>query len=1476
MVRPHSSPPRCRWFHRRGLRLGTLRRVLLILGLIAPAGMLLPHCVVAQDEPQLVHSAVPPRDRDAELKLHQAGILLEQSQLVPALTLIREVLEAPLGEGTGFIRTQSQPDREVLTGSRAAARQLLARMPGEGHRLYLLQAEPLARMALDNAVTEDDWLSIAVRFAATEAGLEALRLLANWHLDLSNYRQAAAAYRHILRHALLPPADRPFLERRLQTIEDLSRPASATATAPLVRAASLSPTGHPAATDQIAARRLAGALQTPVWQVELPADESLKTALSHALHEASEQSIPSFPMAQPVVSGNVLLARSFGRMTAFDLKTGRPLWKSTGVEESLGAGEPVMEFGSSGTLHRSLIRQVLLDSVFTRCVTDSRLVLSIERPGPRALHLASSQERLVARDLRTGEIVWEFDGRNPDRSQQPEPANARAIRWSFPGVPGLVDRLAVGIAHDGEGQWLYAVDRTDGRRVWQVEAARTQRSSPADADWRVTACPVLEIDGRLICPTAAGMLVTFDLLTREPLWADRYDRADAPPLFQQLPGVSAPLHRRWWEGWREVVWRLVSIRQKPLLLLATPDSRMLKALRADTGELVWQHDCAHPLALSDVQQDRVLLVERHLLKALAIDTGTVLWQTPVPEPVGAPVLLELPATSGAAFDADAAIERAAMLPVRGQRLLLVRWRDGAELAVSSRRSDLAGQLMTADGLLVAQTPERIVAWSLPGREQAASEPPALTSIGDLKAVIERAAADRTSGWLESSERSLRALLVRPEIAAFRDAIQRELARTLLARLQELRDPAEAPRVEPLLTEQLALHRTDDLSSRIAALQAGFHAARRTGQTELAARCGLQLLELNSEVDHLTDEPGPVRIVRHNRLMQGELLSLSNPATPASADPLTTLLNEMIRQAETSRDPFAIQKAAARLHPFPQAASLVLRDEARIGASFVHTQLQLLELAGRSDPIVAGAAAERLARLYVSRSYDRDAAALRTRFPDMTVPPAAATDPPQRDRRWPETVPKLTEKPAPSEDVSFVPVPVSAAPGSLFQRLNVAVNGRSIVRFYGDGNAGYWQIALPKSSSPFRALPMLARGWGLGHFLLLRLGSELFALNPFDPGGEPRATLLWTFDTADGVALSRPQFDLAQPGFSIDEISFLDAFDQPIGRVGPVRAGYLCFQSRARLVCLETATGHELWRRYELPRDAICCGDEEHVFLIHPREATVTVLRALDGRTLATHVLPRVSTPVKSTATNAAVEQPSAAGPLPPVVLFAEGSQALLGIPRDDEARSALTHLIHLDLRSAQPLWNRMLPEGEQPLMIGSEWLGLLNAAGRLEILRVETGATVITQTVQRPLQIQTLAASSDAGTHLIALSQRSELPFQAPGQLRGGYRNPALDGVLLCLHAQTGALLWQRSLTDTRFPLDQPKDLPLVVLSQRRVAPAPNTPGEAELRLIDRRTGADIATVRSALNEDEFAIEPDASQRAITLRQQRRVLRLEY
>lgn len=1437
--------------------------------------MLPPRQVTAQEEPQLVHSAVPPRDRDAELKLHQAGILLEQSQLVPALTLIREVLESPLSEDTGFIRTRSQPDREVLTGSRAAARQLLARMPGEGHRLYLLQAEPLARMALDNAATEDDWLSIVVRFADTEAGLEAFRLLADWHLDLSNYRQAATAYRHILSHVLLPPADRPLLERRLQIIGDLSRPVGATTAASPIRAATLSPTGHPAATVQRAARRLAGALQSPAWQIELPVDESLKTALSHALHEASEQSIPSFPMAQPVVSGNVLLARSFGRMTAFDLKTGRPLWKSTGVEESLGTGEPVVEFGSSGTLHRSLIRQVLLDSVFTRCATDGRLVLNIERPGPRALHLANSQERLVARDLRTGEIVWEFDGRNPDRSQQPEPANARAVRWSFPGMPGLVDRLAVGIAHDGEGQWLYAVDRTNGRRLWQVETARTQRSSPADADWRVTACPVLEIDGRLICPTAAGMLVTFDLLTREPLWADRYDRADAPPLFQQLPGVSAPLHRRWWEGWREVVWRLVSTPQ-PLLLLATPDSRMLKALRAETGDVVWQHDCVHPLALSDLEQDRVLLVERHQLKALAIDTGTVLWQTPVPEPVGSPVLVDLPATSGAAVDADATLERVAMLPVRGQRLLLVRLRDGVELAGSSRRSDLAGQLMTADGLLISQTPERIVAWSLPELNQAASEPPALTSIGDIKAVIERAAADRTSGWLESSEKNLRALLVRPETGAFREAIQRELARTLLARLQELRDPAEAPHVEPLLTEQLALHRTDDLNSRIAALQAGFQAAQRTGQTALAARCGLQLLELNSEVDHLTDEPGPVRIVRHNRLMQGELLSLANIAAPAAADPLPPLLNELIQQAETSRDPFAIQKAAARLHPFPQAAALVLRDEARIGTSFVHTQLELLELAGRSDPAVAGAAAERLARLYVSRSYDRDAAALRNRFPDMTVPPAAATDPPPRDRRWPEGVPKLTEKPAPSEDVSFVPVPVSAAPGSLFQRLNVAVNGRSIVRFYGDGNAGYWQIALPKSSSPFRALPMLARGWGLGHFLLLRLGSELFALNPFDPSGEPRATLLWTCDTADGVALSRPQFDLAQPGFSMDEISFLDAFDQPIGRVGPVRAGWLCFQSRARLICLETATGHELWRRYELPRDAICCGDEEHVFLIHPREATVTVLRALDGRTLGTHVLPRVSAPVEATATTAGGAEEPAAASFSPVVLFAEGSQALLGIPRDNEARSALTRLIHLDLRSAQPLWQRPLSDDEQPLMIGTEWLGLLTAAGRLEILRVETGATVVTQTIQRPLQIQTLATSSDANTHLIALSQRSELPFQAPGQLRGGYRNPALDGVLLCLHAQTGALLWQRSLTDTRFPLDQPRDLPLVVLSQRRVAPAPNTPGEAELRLIDRRTGADIATVRSALNEDEFAIEPDASQRAITLRQQRRILRLEY
>lgn len=1340
------------------------------------AGIVSPHvagAVRAEDAPMtaeqadspFAHSAIPLQKRETRQKLVRAAAAIEADKLAEAVELLRDVLSS---RELGFVDLAAITPGEIKSEARRfvgvsfAVQQLLARLSPNGLRQFRQQVDPPAEHAIQAAVQNGQasmLRDVMLRFPGTGAGLTALERLAAQHLDHGQWREAEVAWLRVADHPLLP-------SERIAGVRERAEVARRRSAAGVSR-------------DAIRSPRLFPSVDAPVWQHASTAGRSTVRLVEDAFQVHASQAIARLPRARPEISGNLVIYREPNALSAVSLQTGQVVWSSSATGDNKPAPmaiNPALQH----LVSRSLAKQFQLDSVQSRFVVHGDLVFTAEwsRSGQRTQlkdsglgfgQDATSPARngIVARNKSDGTVAWTLSA--GDLPGQPENA-------FFPGPPTVVGQQVVGQVQVGESVRLYSADRRTGAVGWVLPVAETGGISVADADRTVTACPVIEADGTLICPTAAGLVVGIDLLTRTPAWAIRYPRSDLPPKISRLPAVVAPARRHWWAGWREIehVTGVDPESGGSIVVLVGTDSDSIHAVDADSGAIRWQRVVSNPLYLAGTTEfGTVISVERHAVAAFSIGSGEEIWRTPLHEPLGRGSLIDL---SGPELKADPHL----VTPVRGNRFAAVRLSDGAVQLSDVGLIDFAGAMTFGNGRFVTQQTGGVSAW----------EPAA-------------------------------------------EAVTR-------------------PTVDPLLA--------NGVESPLIKLHVAARNATRAGDFMKALKLYGDVLNGNPSSDVTAVSIGPARRVRHDRLIQGEVLDLISSADAEVRAELRQQFDVWAQQAADSADPFAIQRFVERWRGIPWVNSLAMRDEARIGFSFARSQLELLRLIDANvdgnanvEPD-ANAAARRLAGMYESRRYTRDAEAIR-RMAGLEGDDARNSSP------WPDRQPTSSEQTERQADVGYRIIPVKCEPGTLFQRLNVAIsddtNGMRI-RFFGDGNSGYWQISLSRGNGAFRGFPMLARGWGIGHLVVLRVGAELFGITPYDASGEPRARILWTRSLIDFQRLGSLQFDASTPGFSINDLTFLDGFDRPIGRVGPVSADALCYQTGGRLICLDTATGRRLWERAELPRNRIVTGDSSSIWLIDRDTGHVQVVRTIDGRQTGEFELWDIA-------------------PFAGTILKTHGSIIVLGEHPNDEPSMRYRRVAVLDLSERETLWTANRPanggDADAYFSVGSNWLGRLSHNGSLSVLDVLTGRVVSEFGIARPSGLRTAFCVSDVESHVIALTSTDELSFQQP---RNVYRNPPLTGTLLAIDSRNGTLKWQRRLEGVRLALDQPKNAPLLVLSYEKKRAGENTGFDSILQVLDRRTGEDLRIRRGGASEDRFFIEPNSPQNRVSIRFSRRSIRFDY
>lgn len=1401
--------------------------------------------------------STPPRGIEA----NQAAVRehLTAGDVVGAFPLLEQLLRetddlaGPLqGEAERTIAGLSPEERALLeTQVLRRGRGVLAAALAGGDELQLARALREFGWTRDGAA---GWLAAGLR--ARDKGL---------------WRAAEAAARRVLAHPAATPAqqasamllavDALVASGDSQTAATLwERYAATSGKTPVRQAGSVRPLA------ELIAERLSDPESAPVlaensaslpvlvarWQRELRPTAPVSEGLSLLAKPFRAHGAISFPVQQPVVAGNTVFVRTIDQLLACDLTTGEKRWRAAQPEFSRLQDHPAL---LENAMYRHAIldafwRREQVDSVFASLTTDGERVFLVEEASDQARQMVpqrpSPPERddepppavsnhLAAYDASTGDLAWRIGG--------------GAVGPSYPlggvyflGPPTAVDQVLYGVAQREGELGVYALDGRRGELLWWVTLGLVERPLAGDLLRRGTACPVQWIQGLLVCPTAAGAIAAVDATTRQVRWLSSYPHRQREITLPR-PGAIRPRSRPepWWDGWRTAgVWpagdRLVSV---------SPESHEWLVISASDGSIVQRGRRDGAIAVTGIIGQTLVLAETSAIRAVDLVTGQTLWRAMTGDLAGP-----------GAIAGDVLVQ-----PLAEGTLATVRLRDGHVERLRGGDTLPMGRLVRTRGGWLLASPGGLCA--LADRSTAADEIEAQPmTVGGASRDIRLARLELQEGRAQAAFERLNGQRTEPG----RDA----LLEAGLGWLEQ--DPAAWKTLAPRLQEA-ALSPDERFGVQLALLKA----ASRAGDAAAALAFALDGLEARPEGTWRVDA-GAARVVRRDRLLQGRIDELLRDATPAVRTALEQQLQNRLAEVLAKRDPFGVQGWLDRLGPlsWARARTFEHQEAAFLGRSVLETELRLLELSGGPESRLHIDARLRLAEFLREAGFPRDARAiladLLSRQPGFRTSAGtslagycnALRDQPQWSAAlqaatdvWPVRKPWSEALRRENDQIYQFGTEVCAEAGSLIDRLDVTIDrfGKT-VQFAGEGQSGPWRVDLPSSSSYFRHVYFRHAIWGWGRLAIVRAGTELFAMTPFNARGEPQAHVLWTVETASTIQPNPDEVDIVpfrdQTGLRADELTIFDLFGREIAAVGPVRPRYLCYREQAVLRALETSTGAVLWERFDLPDGTITFGDDDVVAVWQPTSGRLELLSAIDGRTLAERTW------------KTAVDD----------VLQIEGARAWI-VERGPE-----TVLRLVDVVADETIWRFAWTGDAIPFLLDSRTIGLLDPRGVLAVLSAETGGPLGEPlTVDCPAGVDRIAVARDADRWYVTWTPRlNNLWLLQKGQPRNAFRMPFVDGTLLAIDRRDVQIDWRRRLHNEPFSIDQLRNVPVLWQTWKRpvAGQGGNQLGDGLVRLIDKRTGEVSYETQSANLQPYLMIQANPESELIEVLLKGETVRLHY
>jgi hypothetical protein len=945
--------------------------------------------------------------------------------------------------------------------------------------------------------------------------------------------------------------------------------------------------------------------------------------------------------------------------------------------------------------------------------------------------------------------------------------------------------------------------------------------------------------------------------TRAIDWVFRY------PLLQHdlpnRPGNGSPIAvppDAWWNEWREVACHSINSSGREILVVATPDSDHLLAIDAASGTSLWSMPRNSGLHLAGVTQRSAIVIEPLAVRAHDVDTGRIRWRVEIGE-----------------ISANGTISGNQLFqPLRSGGFAVVNLSEGT--FQSSPQSDMVfGTPIPCAGGWVAQSDQSLhclpyletVRTKAEQRwESQRSDPLASVELArlDLQAAAPAKALERLEPIATDEAKSLR-----------REAIQillRGPTKQGMELGQQLFDLAES----------------DD--DRLLALRLRGEAAWSAGNKGAALNDFLDGLDLIDASGGRTSSYWPAdnrsfRTVRADRILLGNIERLlADTPSPEVLAELEKLLDNRLAEA-SGRDQFAVQRFIDRLLPLEWArrALIANKDAVLYARSLEKSEPVLMTAAGSRNPATAATALQILAETQLQAGWRTESESLQrhilSRYPgtplsngqpmatSLTAEGAedlrnrllsAAADP------WPTVTPEVEKEPHRNQDVYFMPVAVQCLPGSVLERLDVSVErtGR-FVRFSAAGHSGTWQKELPGSPKTMRsgfANRDLVEAHGIGRLLILRVGTEVFGIYPFNENGEPIAQLTSLRMTV-APDLSEMPSELAwtedpvpaRVGIRQEGIRMVDGFGHSLDGLGPVRPRYMCFRSPLRLIAVELPSGKRLWERLDMPRQCKVLGDDDCVYLLRPEDQTMQVLSAIDG-TLLTERPWRVSADD---------------------LLMHDGRFAWV-MPSTAQSTVELR-----DLRDGTTVWSRQFVANSVPFAMDRTTVGVLEPGRGLNLIDSLTGSPLgEILSVDVPAKVERLVCLQDAQRWYVAVSEPvPRVSMLQAFQVWSGYRVSFVSGWFYAIDRQSADIAWRRRLESEALPRIGSQAAPVFVQMWKTPSElGPDNTHWGTMKIIDKRTGQELMVQRSPSMNPYFYVSPGEDSNTLKVNSEYETIRLKY
>ncbi len=1386
-----------------------------------------------------------PAEREQVQNLRRAESLVELGQYAEATRVLDELLAAPTD--TFFLPERSQARWRSVKDTAA---RLIAALPEEGRAAYRLRVETLARQMLDEAVRSgrmEAVRAVADRFFHTPPGAEAVLLLARERLEQGQPFHAALYLERLKRESADAAQFEPtlslllavcwyragmvtraeaaaaglpddvqdvYVAGRLQPAFPGAEPARLWLESLLgpPPAGSVGPQwpmhcGAPARNAWVSA---AGAYLAGPALAPLSSDRGLQNAQAALEKQLRDEFRLGLPGLHPLVVDGCAVFRTATSLAAVEIESGRLVWEAL-LEDPLqhllrDAGKKKLPWQSPEfrqALHQRLFKNLTFGTLSTdgaRVFVVEDLPLGLPQETQRIMVTRHGRPRLApgglkrynllaAYDLATGKLVWELDG-SPETSH---PAAAEA--W-FLGPPLPLGRRLYVLAKVEAQTHLFEVEAATGRVISSL--ALTLGETPLEQPASLSARNVAALqpdesllaghspsfaDGLLVCRTLDDHLVALDLAAKKVLWVDRLpstEQSMRSRVVKLLRARLGQLQQPDPDSQQQWIDQSLVIAQRRLLVPA-PETDELVCLELGNGQQRWAVPCDDGLYVAGVWDGRVVVVGRGSVWALSLEDGSFAWpHQRVTLPEGAlPSGRGLLAPPGFYLPLSTA-EVAAIDLVEGR--LVARSRSPGHLVpgnlVACSRAVLS---QSAAGLwkfesLDARARRLGAAWdTAPGSNQPEDQQ-ALLQRGELLLCQGKVAA--------AVDLLVKAAEGKPDSPAGR------LLLTAITDGLELDFERFAPQAESW--EEL-LESKAQRAELLRRLADGF---RRTGRHQEAFTAYLKLIDVAQDAPALRHVEA-ARRVRTDCRLAARLEQLYEAADPAER----AELDEMIRRRLEDR-PLEEQAAREALalfswHALAGQTRLKLAELCVRRAQALEAEQLLREVLRSGAPAEQRFAAAGLAELLASAGKHQAAARyyrwLAEEYPNTEVAggrtgrelvDALAADDPVRlaldgTSEWPTGKVETHVDPKRASIAYRPPLTVEGADGRFDPRETIELDTQHRKLLGRDGWAQQpWEIALPGDASQWSAALSRYRygaAWRRGHLLLLRMGSQLCA---FDLLQSP-ARLLWVHETAAqsrtaGVVVFGP-FGPFGAGGSWSERAL------PMV-IGP-QAVYLL--SDWKLTALDTLSGEVRWVRDDLEPGACLFGDQQVLLVVPEEGGEALVFRAQDGQLLGRCALPRGR------------ERLALAGRC--VLTWQDGVQ---------EARLAL-----VDPWARETVWEHRFAPGAQAALVDQQRAAVFERSGRLVVMDIESGRLLAQSQLEAEPELESLG--------VLAWSQGYVVLVNRPGRQGNsliGYpyiRQLPVHGRVYALGEQGGEPLWSRTIEDHALWVDQPAELPLLVLCSR-------------------------------------------------------------